>query len=486
MTSAESYDPATIACVWVGDKYSADYVLLLRDMIGRNTNPTRELRFVCITDRPAELPEGVEPIEPEPGLPGWFQKLAYFKPGKIPGDRIAAFDLDVAITGELDSLINQPGIIKDWNLPCWNSSVMVWDAGDHADVWAKVEALGPAEVCRRYPGDQDLITEVGGWDVFPDDWCRSYRKHCSVWPTSGCKVVCFHGLPKPHQVTDGWVPILWKAGGLTAVPLMKGLNIGKDGALDNARSAIVRDLPWFTGVPPDQPNNREAIIVAGGPSMRDHVRDIRKRHERGGCLISMNGSARWLMSKGMKPDCHIMLDGRPDNVQFVEGLPAKTKLFIASQCHPDVFDAVEGRPDVWMWHAAMNEDLEALVKEHSNDRLGVIVGGGSTVGLRALYLAFISGFRRLHAYGMDGSYHGAEHHAFAQPLNDGERTVTVMVLGKSYTCAPWMVRQANEFHSHYKSLVTSGARLWFHGRGLIPDMARAIQSEVAALEKQAA
>lgn len=471
--------PVTVACVRVGDKYSADYVAILRDMVGRHLSPARSLRFVCITDRPGDLPEGVEPIDPEPGLPGWWQKIALFKPGKIPGGRIAYFDLDVAISGELDTLVDRPGIIKDWHLPCYNSSVMVWDAGDHAQAWTMFRP----ELMEQLPGDQDWLTMLGGWGLFPAEWCRSYRAHCQAWPTAGCRVVCFHGQPKPHQVKGGWVPDIWKIGGFRAPPVMRGINVGDAAALESVRSAVARKLPWYTGAPP---NNREAVIVGSGPSVRDHLADIRRRVSRGAALISMNGSLRWLVKRRLIPSSHIVLDGRPENVQFVEDVPPQTALLLASQCHPDVFDAVTSHPKVIVWHAALNEEMERVVTDAAGDRAPMVLGGGCTVGMRALYLAFTSGFRRIHVYGMDGSYHGDEHHAFAQPLNDGEARMTIVMAGREYICAPWMLRQANEFYEHWKALMQNGAKVWVHGRGLIPDMAAELRAQWLEIQKAAA
>ena len=48
-----------------------------------------------------------------------------------------------------------------------------------------------------------------------------------------------------------------------------------------------------------------------------------------------------------------------------------------------------------------------------------LIGGGTTVGLLAMSLAFLRGFRKIHLYGFDSCYRGDEHHAYAQNLNDG-------------------------------------------------------------------
>lgn len=465
----ETKTPVTFVCVNVGTKYPMEYVAILRDMLHRNTLPDRERRFLCVTDRPDELPEGVEPVEPEPDLPGWWQKIALFKPGKLPEGRIVYFDLDVAITGELDTLIDQPGIIRDWHLPTYNSSVMVWDTGEHAEAW---ERFTP-DVVQRLRGDQDWLSEVGGWETFPEGWCVSFRSHAQQWPPAGARVICFHGRPKPHEVTSGWVPAAWKIGGLTSLPKMRGMNVATDDALENVRSACARDgMNWFTGRP-QRPG--EICLVGGSPSVREHIADIRRRVARGAGLVSMNGSLKWLLDRRFVPTSHVLLDARPDNVQFLDRLPKSTFLLLASQCHPDVFDRAQAQhPDdkIILWHASISAEMEDILRPYEQTRPICLVGGGCTVGLRAMYLAHISGFRRIHCYGMDSSYSGEAHHAFPQALNDNEDVLTVMMGGNAYRCSAWMARQANEFNEQHEALAREGTRVWVHGTGLLPDMCR--------------
>src|SRR4051812_1955973 len=124
--------------VRVGTRYSPDYVAILADMIARNASNLEEFAIWCVTDAPDELPEGVNAIPADPTIPpSWWAKLQLFSPAMpwAEGDRIVYFDLDVAITGRLEDLTERKGIIKDWHWPCWNSSVMVWDHGEHRQIW---------------------------------------------------------------------------------------------------------------------------------------------------------------------------------------------------------------------------------------------------------------------------------------------------------------------------------------------------------------
>lgn len=473
----------TIASVWTGDKYGAEYQAIQRDMILRNLAPEYKPRFVCITDRPDELPEGVEAVEPEPGLPGWWQKVALFKPGKLPVGRIAYFDLDLALIGGLEDLFECAGINKNWFMPGYDSSVMVWDAGDHADVW---ERFTP-NVMERLRGDQDWLSELGGWETFPGEWCVSYKAHARIGPPHGAKVVSFHGLPKPHEISRGWVPAVWKVGGGFAIPIYGEINVHHDRLMENVRLSSARGLPVFTGKPPEQIEDRECCLIGGGPSLEGRATEIAERQAAGAAVVSMNGSLRWLLGHGITPSSHIVVDARAESAQFARDVPHETALFIASQCAPETFDEVRDHPRVSIWHPMLSsssvEELRAVLV--IDDVPIMLVGGGSTVGLRAMYLAFLSGFMDLHLYGYDSCYRGdGAHHAFSQPLNDGERVTEVLMGGGRYLCAGWMAAQAQQFNGQHSELVAGGVHITAHGGGLIPDICR-LRNEVLALQKNA-
>lgn len=185
----------TIACVNQGNYLGMGqrYVDTLRAMVARNLRQPFE--FVC--------------IEQAGELTGWWTKVALFEPGRFKG-RVAYFDLDSVITGPLDELVATRGTIDltdwGWKTHTLCSSVMVWDAGEHEDIFK----LFTAEVPKQFRGDQDWITHLGGWQILPPHLCRSYRYESKAAPPAGCSVVNFHGVPKPHQVLDGWVPEQWR------------------------------------------------------------------------------------------------------------------------------------------------------------------------------------------------------------------------------------------------------------------------------------
>ena len=208
----------TVACVEVRDYLGrgAEYVERLRSMVARHLIGQPH-RFVCLTDAPAR--HGGLPAESIHALPtcdklaqlltGWWAKLYLFEPGRFSG-RVLYLDLDTLIVGPLEPVVAQTGAVKllDWG---WDRDVtagghLVWDAGEHAEVWAGAE-LAP----KRYADDQEYLTALGGWNRLPPALLRSYRYHCKSGPPAGCSVVAFHGRPKPHELgPDHWVTRAWR------------------------------------------------------------------------------------------------------------------------------------------------------------------------------------------------------------------------------------------------------------------------------------
>jgi hypothetical protein len=200
----------TVWSVCNGTKYTDNDVHILRDMVARNINQPH--RFRCLADREIA---GVDTFIPDEQWPGWWSKLLLFR---YSTGQCLYLDLDVVITGPLDGLISLPlSMPANWAQSghggC-QSSVMSWGMPYHAIPDAfNVDELGPAGEggCGRYRGlwgDQELITELygnPGWQIRDMQGIYSYKYHCKQGLPAGAKVVCFHGQPKPQDVSDAWV-----------------------------------------------------------------------------------------------------------------------------------------------------------------------------------------------------------------------------------------------------------------------------------------
>lgn len=188
-----------------------EYVDALFDGVARNLNC--EYRRFCITDHPDWLPPYIQPIDPEPAVKGWWNKIALFRPDTFPkGQQVLYLDLDTVPTGSLEEIAAYRGkfaALDDFffkgNL---NSGVMSWRAGELDHIWNVWKRCGMPEVDPL--GDQGWIwrlqPEYDAWQKMLPWQIVSYKIHCQPEKaiTPDARLVCFHGKPRPHEATEDW------------------------------------------------------------------------------------------------------------------------------------------------------------------------------------------------------------------------------------------------------------------------------------------
>lgn len=243
-------------------------------------------------------------------------------------------------------------------------------------------------------------------------------------------------------------------------PLLQGLfpvvmNAGEELFRSNIASAIERDLTWLQQEPA---HDRKAVIVAGGPSLADCEQQLKALAKAGYTFIAVNNTARWLTDRGITPHYHVFLDARESTARFVVKNEA-TLYLIASQCSPSTFDAAG---NTILWHP----NVEGI-KEFVGERECALIGGGTTVGLQAMSIAYTLGFRSIHLFGFDSSYRGAEGHAYPQVENEGEPLVEVLFVNRRFWCARWMVIQVEEFRDVLRQLVDLDCTVSVFGDGYL-------------------
>jgi hypothetical protein len=381
------------------------------------------------------------------------------------------FDLDTLITGRLDEIAAYDGpfaILRDFYRPDGlQSAVMAWRAGDCTEIWNSFAAAGcPMD---DIGGDQVWIegtqtrTAKRLQDVFPGLFA-SYK--LITGPPPKASVVVFHGEPRPHEV-DGWVAEVWKVGGLTRADLDVICNVEQEKITSNVTSAIGRDLPWLDLAPA---HDRHVCIVGGGPSLKETMLELRWRKSIGQQVWALNGTGRFLYKHGIIPDAVFILDARIENIAFLGELNEGTRVLLGSQCHPALFDAAkEYGLEVTLWHANSPGMIELLKGER--ERPVHLIGGGSSVGLNTVVIAFATGYRKIHLYGFDSSYRENDHHAYAQSWNDGDRVIDALYRDKKFKSTGWMTQQVNEFQDLVPGLVADGCIITVAGDGLLQTVA---------------
>lgn len=448
----------TFVCVNAGNYLGrgAEYVNILCNSIMRNLPD--EHKFICFTDDSIGINPLIECRPITEKLNGWWNKLYMFKEGALTKDdgRIVYFDLDTCIVSSLDEIIKYAGkfaILRDFYRPMGlGSGVMMWEGGDHTNIWQQWDASGRPEITG---GDQawlEIYFRFDGRDILQEFYPQcfvSYKMHAKELIPKSAKVVCFHGDPRPHDA-DGWVPYIWKINGGSSLEFVTEGNTSEEVLIQNIQSNIKLPNPLLQRL---EPHDGVAAVVGGGPSLASSY--IPEDYT----VFATNNSWRLLP----KFDYHVMLDARPENAEFVS--PTGKRLY-ASQVWPNIIT-----PDVTLWHSYA-DGIQEIIKD--DPRETVYVGGGSSVGLKAIVIAFLLGYRKIHIYGMDSSYDGDTHHAYSQPLNDNEKVIEVTCNDKQYKVAPWMVTQVDEFKDLAGLLVSHGCELIVHGYGLLPDVAHSM------------
>lgn len=208
-------DNLTVWSLCWGKKYPEYSVQRLQKSVSEHL--TVPHRFVCVTDRQIE---GVKCIPPVVDWPGWWGKIALHS-WEVCAEENLFFDLDVVITGSLDQMVQKYrkctlAMPLNWAQSghggC-QSSVMMWkknyntkqifDLFDPKRInWPPVNQPGVLW------GDQEWITELRDKQKIESvpiaEGIYSYKYHCRQGLPDNCRVVVFHGDPKPWQVRESW------------------------------------------------------------------------------------------------------------------------------------------------------------------------------------------------------------------------------------------------------------------------------------------
>ena len=153
--------------------------------------------------------------------------------------------------------------------------------------------------------------------------------------------------------------------------------------------------------------NQSMQIVGYGPSLADTWQDVNPDKP----LITVSGALRYLLERGARPRWgrwfHIEVDPRPHKISVLERHP-EVIYVIGSCAHPDLFKYLEGM-HVVLFHARSGEHTKQWIAE--KDPGQVLVAAGSTVGLTAIHVGGVFGYRHFEIHGMDGSFRGEARHA---------------------------------------------------------------------------
>lgn len=174
-------------------------------------------------------------------------------------------------------------------------------------------------------------------------------------------------------------------------------------------------------------HDRKLAIVGGGPSVIEHLEEIRE-FAKTGDVWGINGACRFLGEHGIDStfisvDCHEIV------AQWATG-PIK-KALLATRVHPSVIEALKG--------------ADTRLFELNNDSENGVHCCSSTASL-GFDLATDLGYRSVVWYGCEGSYAGSteegatnaddQTHAYYEPQSKRDERMVVLCGGGEYLTAP--------------------------------------------------
>lgn len=132
-------------------------------------------------------------------------------------------------------------------------------------------------------------------------------------------------------------------------------------------------------------------IVGGGPSLKSQLEELRKYP-----IILACGSVHdYLVENDIFPTWTAICDPDPVMNTYISNHNNKTTYLVASQCDPSTFDLLKDR-DTHIFHLAGDKFDPAIYGENQ-----IPIGGGCTIGTRAMVIAINFGFYNQHLFGFD-------------------------------------------------------------------------------------
>lgn len=212
-----------ISCVLrTGGIYDFNYVNALANAVKRNVDIPH--KFVCLTNDSSGFNSNVDDIiYLKHDFRKWWCKIELFRPDIFIDKQMFFLDLDTVIIDNINHIVAKPfdfcGLRDFYKLTTLGSGLMSWDHNKYHYVYERFVRNSTYIMNNTPEGDQRWINEnIKSMKYFQDVFGNnvvSYKKDCvknKVFKLpNNTKIVCFHGVPKPHEIEypeikDHWLP----------------------------------------------------------------------------------------------------------------------------------------------------------------------------------------------------------------------------------------------------------------------------------------
>lgn len=204
-------------------------------------------------------------------------------------------------------------------------------------------------------------------------------------------------------------------------------------------------------------------VVGSGPSLKANWRRLLKFK---GDIIACNAAYQFLLERGITPKYMFCFDADPLMLEFITPHP-DVKFLIGSRCPPKTFDLLKDC-EVYVWHAAGDTNIEALLQKAGKFDEPMVIGGTAAI-TRSMVLAQTLGYSDVHLWGADSSFLATDTHI--RQSTTKEKHSFVSIGGRAFETAPWMAQQLEDFKLLAPQLSGMGIRFHVHGDGALPQVA---------------
>ena len=217
-----------------------------------------------------------------------------------------------------------------------------------------------------------------------------------AWKT-GPDLLKFYGRPlaekRAPKAPDG---PLWSEHGTPTFSKSVRTFVTEAQSIENIKASCARGLPEVSIL---QSHFRRMAFCAYGPSLLNHLEELRTEAE----VVTISGAHDALIAAGITPMAHMEADAQQHKAQFHSLAKPGVHYYLASRCHPDVFNNILERGcDVTLWHMHHSkEENKAVLERYPNAEF---VQGSLSIAGRGICLGLVLGYRNFTIYGMDCSF----------------------------------------------------------------------------------
>lgn len=212
-------------------------------------------------------------------------------------------------------------------------------------------------------------------------------------------------------------------------------------------------------------NDKWISIVCYGPSLEKTWKQIKYP------VVTVSGAHDFMVNKGIVPSYHVDCDPREHKAKMLKKPHRDISYLMASVCHPEFWNVLKGK-QVRLWHLINGDDMDTVewVAKNHHEGIDSMIGGGSSVGMRAMNVLSALGYRRFRFYGFDCSFVDKQY--AGEHLGKQQAKTFVRAGDRVFVTTRQLLQTAIEME---KFIETQDAEIVFHGDGLMQETAKILK-----------